>query len=144
MRVLCDGREGPNLASGGQVEVLLDYKVAEPVRSARVRVGFNNLLGDPVFACCNDYTGKAIPELPGPEGTIRVAVPRLPLNQGSYKVNAWIKSGRDLEDWIQDGLEVAVTGGDFFGSGAAVPADAGPALVPHSVEVLPVKARRLA
>jgi lipopolysaccharide transport system ATP-binding protein len=139
LRTLCDQLEGPSLLAGGDVELLLDYRLVTeaPLHNVRVRVGFTNLLGEPVFACCNDWSGNRFAELPGPEGTICLSIPRLPLNDGTYKVSAWLKSGGDLEDLLSDALEVSVTGGDFFRTGAAVPSDAGPCLVAHTFRLRP-------
>ena len=66
---------------------------------------------------------------------MRVEVPSLPLHQGTYRIQAWIKCGRDLEDQVTDAAELTVAGGDFFGTGTALPADSGPFLVPHSFRV---------
>jgi lipopolysaccharide transport system ATP-binding protein len=141
IRVLCDGRPSVHLTSGSRVELLLDYevdsKVGEPVRGARIRAAWTNLLGDTLFVCLNDAAGYPIPELPGPAGTIRIEIPSLPLNTGTYRLGVLIKSGRDLEDSVSDAAELTVAGGDFFGTGVSWPADSGPFLVPHSFEVQP-------
>ena len=136
LQTLCDGRPAVHLTSGSRVELLLDYESAGKVEGVRIRVAWTNLLGDTMFVCLNDAAGLAIPELPGPSGTVRIAIPSLPLNQGTYRVSAWIKSQRDLEDEISDAAELTVAGGDFFGTGVVMPADCGPFLVPHTFEVL--------
>ena len=137
VRALCDGRPALHLTSGSRVELLLDYEVmnGSRIEGARVRVGWTNLLGDTLFVCMTDAAGSPLPELPGPSGTVRVEVPSLPLHQGTYRLQAWIKCGRDLEDQVTDAVELTVAGGDFFGTGAALPADSGPFLVPHSFRV---------
>ena len=137
VRALCDGRPAIHLTSGSRVELLLDYEIANGSRieGARVRAGWTNLLGDTLFVCMTDAAGSSISELPGPLGTVRFEVPSLPLHQGTYRVHAWIKCGRDLEDQVTDAAELTVAGGDFFGTGAALPADSGPFLVPHSFRV---------
>jgi lipopolysaccharide transport system ATP-binding protein len=142
IRVLCDGRPAVHLTSGSRVELLLDYEATEPIREARIRVAWTNLLGDTLFVCLNDAAGYPIPDLLGPAGTIRIEIPSLPLNTGTYRLNVLIKSGRELEDSVSDAAELTVAGGDFFGTGVAWPADSGPFLVPHSFEVLvPAPAR---
>jgi lipopolysaccharide transport system ATP-binding protein len=142
IRVLCDGRPAAHLASGARVELFLDYESTEPIRGARIRAAWMNLLGDTLFVCLNDAAGYPIPELPGPSGTVRIEIPDLPLNTGTYRLGVLIKSGRELEDSVSDAAELTVTGGDFFGTGAPWPADSGPLLVPHSFEVLvPAPAR---
>ncbi len=136
LQTLCDGRPAAHLTSGSRVELLLDYEVESNVGGVRIRVAWTNLLGDTLFVCLNDAVGFAIPELPGPSGTVRIAIPLLPLNQGTYRISAWIKTQRDLEDAISDAAELTVAGGDFFGTGVLMPADCGPLLVPHTFEVL--------
>jgi lipopolysaccharide transport system ATP-binding protein len=135
---LCDGRPAIHLTSGSRVELLLDYEIAggAVVKGARLRVAWMNLLGDTMFVCANDASGYGIPELPGPAGTVRVEIPRLPLHHGTYRLNLQLKSGRDLEDSVADALELTMAGGDFFGTGVMLPADCGPFLVPHTFEVL--------
>ncbi|HVG08809.1 MAG TPA: ABC transporter ATP-binding protein [Thermoanaerobaculia bacterium] len=135
VRALCDGRPAIHLTSGSRVELLFDYDVADgaEVEGARIRVAWTNLLGDTLFILIND--GQGTSRLPGPSGTVRAVIPRLPLHHGTYRLSAWIKSGRDLEDRISDALELTVAGGDFFGTGVTWPADSGPFLVPHSFEV---------
>jgi len=138
VQAMCDGRPAIHLASGSRVELLLDYEIAEGavVKGARLRVAWMNLLGDTMFVCANDASGYGIPELPGPAGTVRVEIPRLPLHHGTYRLNLQLKSGRDLEDSVADALELTMAGGDFFGTGVTLPADCGPFLVPHTFEVL--------
>ncbi|MFL6200262.1 MAG: ABC transporter ATP-binding protein [Thermoanaerobaculia bacterium] len=137
VRALCEGRPALHLTSGSRVELLFDYEIADgaTVEGVRIRVAWTNLLGDTLFALVNDLSGHDIPRLPGPSGTIRVAIPKLPLHHGTYRLSAWIKAGRDLEDRVTDAVELTVAGGDFFGTGAAWPADSGPFLVPHTFAV---------
>jgi lipopolysaccharide transport system ATP-binding protein len=135
VRALCDGRPTVHLTSGARVELLFDYELAEPVRGTRIRVAWTNLLGDTLFVCVSDTSGAPL-ELTGPTGTIRIEIPDLPLHQGTYRIQALLKSGRELEDQVSDAVELTVAGGDFFGNGVALPADSGPFLVRHSVEVL--------
>jgi lipopolysaccharide transport system ATP-binding protein len=144
VRALCDGRPSSHLTSGSRVELLLDYEIAGDalVRGARLRVAWMNLLGDTMFVCANDAAGYGIPELPGPAGTVRVAIPILPLHHGTYRLNVQLKSGREMEDSVADAMELTVAGGDFFGTGVTLPADCGPFLVPHSFEVLETAVRR--
>lgn len=137
LQTLCNGRPAVHLTSGSRVELLLDYEAEEILRSVHVRVAWTNLLGDTMFACLNDIVGLAISELPAPSGTIRIVIPLLPLNQGTYRVSALIKSQRDLEDEISGAAELTVAGGDFFGTGLVMSADCGPFLVSHTFEVVP-------
>jgi lipopolysaccharide transport system ATP-binding protein len=134
VRALCDGRPAVHLTSGSRVELLFDYETADgaEVEGIRIRVAWTNLLGDTLFILINDGASS---RLPGPSGTVRAVIPKLPLHQGTYRLSAWIKSGRDLEDRVSDALELTVAGGDFFGTGVAWPADSGPFLVPHSFEI---------
>lgn len=136
LQTLCNGRPAVHLTSGSRVELFLDYEAEETVADVHVRVAWTNLLGDTMFVCLNDVAGLAIAELPGPSGTIRIVIPQLPLNQGTYRVSALIKSQRDLEDEISGVAELTVAGGDFFGTGLLMSADCGPFLVSHTFEVI--------
>ncbi|RMH18957.1 MAG: ABC transporter ATP-binding protein [Acidobacteria bacterium] len=132
------GAETVHLTSGGEASICLAYRIsgAQPIRKVRVRLGWTNLLGDPLLTCINDLSGFPIPQLPGPEGTIRIHLPRLPLNAGTYRLNAWLKSEREIEDLVAEAGELTVAGGDFYGTGMSIPADCGPLLADHSFEVL--------
>jgi len=138
IQVFCGGKPALHLTSGAPVDLTLDYRLAEGelASSIRVRVAWTNLLGETLFVCLNDAAGYPIPELPGPSGSVRIEVPSLPLNHGTYRLSAWIKSGRELEDSVTDAAELTVAGGDFFDSGVAWPGDSGPFLVPHSFAVI--------
>jgi lipopolysaccharide transport system ATP-binding protein len=120
---------------GAPLTVDLEYEVREPVRDAKFQVTWYNLLGEKLFVCSTELCGVKLPDLPGPVGTVRLEIPSLPLNAGTYRVNAWIRSIWAMEDLLVDALEIEVLSGDFFGTGAALPVDGGSFLVPHSIQV---------
>ena len=74
-------------------------------------------------------------DLPGPLGMIRLDIPSLPLNAGTYKASALVRSAWSMEDFLLEALEIEVVGGDFFGTGAPLPTDGASFLVPHSFEL---------
>ncbi len=127
-----DGEETLHLTSGDPARLVLSYRIEGPdLPDIRVRVGWTNLLGETLFVCVNDFCGCPITTLRGPTGTIQIDIPELPLNAGTYRLQAWLKSERELEDLVEDAGELTVAGGDFYGTGASIPADCGPLLLHH-------------
>jgi lipopolysaccharide transport system ATP-binding protein len=127
---------------GAPLTVELEYEARETVRGAKVQLTWYNLLGERLFVCSTELSGRKPPDLPGPAGVVRLEIPSLPLNLGTYKANAWIRSAWGMEDLLVDALEFEVVGGDFFGTGAALPVDGGSFLVAHSFQVDAVEEAR--
>lgn len=139
VRACLDGRERSVVPTGAKLEIGLDYRIsaADPILTVRIKVSFCTVSGELAFVCLNSICGEDFERIPSPAGTIWVEVPSLPLNQGIYRISAWMKSEYEIEDWVSDAAELTVQGGDFFHTGRIMPADCGPVLVPHTFRVEP-------
>jgi len=132
----CQGQESTVVPAGSRIQLMIEYETqSEPVTFITMRVGWTNVLGEPMFGCANHYSGDPIDVLPGPRGTIVLDIPELPLAEGVYRANIWIKSQNELEDKASDVIELTVNGGDFFGTGRLLPADCGEFYVKHRFRV---------
>jgi lipopolysaccharide transport system ATP-binding protein len=129
----------PIVRSGAPLTIDLEYEAFEPVLEPKVQLNWFNLLGETLFVCSTELVGmnqgKKITDLPGRVGVIQLRIPSLPLNVGTYRASAWIRSVWSMEDFVGEALEIEVVGGDFFETGANLPADGGSFLVPHSFEL---------
>jgi lipopolysaccharide transport system ATP-binding protein len=129
----------PMVRSGDPLTIDLEYEAFEPVLEPKVQLNWFNLLGETLFVCSTELVGmnrgKKIANLPGRVGVIQLRIPSLPLNAGTYRASAWIRSAWSMEDYVGEALQIEVMGGDFFETGANLPADGGSFLVPHSFEL---------
>jgi len=125
----------PVVRSGDPLSIELEYEVFEPVPDAKVQLTWYNLMGEKLFICSTELAGMRMADLPGPLGMIRLDIPSLPLNAGTYKASVLVRSAWSMEDFLLEALEIEVVGGDFFGTGASLPADGASFLVPHSFEL---------
>jgi lipopolysaccharide transport system ATP-binding protein len=81
--------------------------------AARVGIRFSSMQGTPLFVCSSElFTELRL----GGGDAVRCVVPRLPLSSGKYKLTFFLERGGVVEDWIEDGLDLFVEDGSFFGA----------------------------
>ncbi|MGF1519646.1 MAG: ABC transporter ATP-binding protein [Nodosilinea sp.] len=49
-------------------------------------------------------------------------IEKLPLSEGGYSLNLFAESNGIIQDWITEGIQFSVEGGDFYGTGKLCPA----------------------
>jgi lipopolysaccharide transport system ATP-binding protein len=129
----------PVVRPGEPLTIELEYEAFEPVPEPKVQLNWFNLLGEMLFICSTELVGmdrgRKLADLPGGAGVIQVTIPSLPLNVGTYRASAWVRSSWSMEDYVGEALEIEVVGGDFFETGANLPTDGGSFLVPHSFDL---------
>jgi lipopolysaccharide transport system ATP-binding protein len=76
----------------------------------------------------NTLCGKIFPRLEG-EGVATCFLPKLPLTEGVYFLNAIIKQQGTIQDWVQEAKVLRVLDGDYFGTGRSVPKSHGGVLI---------------
>ena len=85
---------------------------------ARVGIRFSSMQGTPLFVCSSEL----LTELRvGAGSRVRCVIPRLPLSSGTYKLTFFLERGGVVEDWIEDGLDLFVEDGSFFGAAKNTP-----------------------
>jgi hypothetical protein len=96
----------------------------------------------PVFLHQNTLTGEAFGEMPE-TGCFVCRIPRLPLPTSTYRLGFAISTqagGGTRLDAIANAVELAVEGGDFFGTGALPPIHSGVCLVEGAWRLEPAAA----
>jgi lipopolysaccharide transport system ATP-binding protein len=123
----------PNVVSGQDVVIALDYTVADggSVQNAAVQIKFHGDLGQPLFACLSRASLRG-PLTLKPKGRILCHIPALPLLQGVYPYSVWCMVGNTLEDLVPQAGDLPVVEGDFFGTGTLPPKVVGEVLIRHS------------
>ena len=79
---------------------------------SRVGIRFSSMQGTPLFVCSSELFTEL---RAGAGSTVRCVIPRLPLSSGTYKLTFFLERGGVIEDWIEDGLDLFVEDGSFFG-----------------------------
>lgn len=86
--------------------------------ASRVGIRFSSMQGNPLFVCSSELlTELAL----GAGSHVRCLIPRLPLSSGKYKLTFFLERGGVIEDWIEDGLDLLVEDGSFFGAAKNTP-----------------------
>jgi lipopolysaccharide transport system ATP-binding protein len=79
---------------------------------ARVGIRFSSMQGTPLFVCSSELFTEL---RAGAGSVVRCVIPRLPLSTGTYKLTFFLERGGVIEDWIEDGIDLFVEDGSFFG-----------------------------
>jgi lipopolysaccharide transport system ATP-binding protein len=117
--------------SGQELLIRLHYAAEANRRLTSCRASISVVRNDTAcFTLATDLVSTQPLELFG-EGFVEFVVPRLPLSEGTYQVESYLESNREIQDWIRGAAEFSVADGDFFGTGRTQPACFGP-LVQHS------------
>jgi lipopolysaccharide transport system ATP-binding protein len=114
-----DGNPTDVAICGSDFEIAIDYLTEDgaPLRNVNVALSISTMLGETMLLLSTNNTGTMIREVPG-EGSLRCAVPRLPLPPGRYLINIFADIGGETVDWIQRASELTVIEGDFYGTGS--------------------------
>jgi lipopolysaccharide transport system ATP-binding protein len=94
--------------------------VHAPIESLEFRIGIYASNGLCVCAFGNSITGTPFTDLQPGQATIRLDIPRLPLNTGHYTMNVSLSAdmgSNELFDVIESATNFLVEGGDPFGTG---------------------------
>lgn len=117
-----DGNPVEQGVSGRPLVIALDYEAADhrPLPNCRASVAFYDGLGQTLFNCSSELVIADPIDLP-PSGTLRCAIPNLPLSQNQYVLTIFLEVNREVEDWILNAIELDVVDGDFYGTGRLYP-----------------------
>ena len=102
--------------SGKDVEIKLHYIIEEKGPDPIVILRIKNNLEQVLFTCLSRNSYHGIMQLNN-QGTISCLIPKLPLLQGSYSVDIFLKFGQDITFDLESAFTIEVEKGDFFGSG---------------------------
>ncbi len=104
------------VASGHDLDLTLRFETSRPARHVHVTVHITGALGERLSTLSTYLTGSEIDALPA-AGSIRCAIPRLPLAPGHYHLELVCAVDELLADWVQNAAVLIVERGDFFRSG---------------------------
>jgi len=110
--------------TGDDLAILLDFETNDgrPLRNASFSISINSVLGERLLNLPTELVGSRFDEIP-PRGRLRCVIPRCPLPDGTYWLNLFAHQGGEILDWVQRAVELACSGGDFYGTGQAAPTD---------------------
>jgi lipopolysaccharide transport system ATP-binding protein len=115
-----NGKQLQELISGKDTNIILSYETKGKVVNIKASIGFYSGMGQFLLMCNNEMAGQPFETLPS-SGQIKCSLPKLPFSQGLYRVNLYCEVNGELADWVQEATSVAVTNGDFYGTGKNVP-----------------------
>ncbi len=126
------GEPGPPV-SGAKASFELRYQSesGRPLSNVHVALGIRDMLGQPLFHLSTNVAEADFEALP-PTGCVRCELPELPLQPGVYRLTIFGRAGSEIADWVENAVEFAVEGGDFFATGTLPPGPQGPLLVHHT------------
>lgn len=115
--VAVEGPTGP-VRVGESALFALEYAATETHSGASVGFTVFGPLGERLFQCKSDLTGKRF-TIPRGVGRLICAIPELPLLPGTYSINIFASVGGDenILDWLQDAATFEIFESDYLGSG---------------------------
>jgi lipopolysaccharide transport system ATP-binding protein len=114
------GNPIPGLICGQPARVVLGVKGEQTARRVRVALTFRDHLDQRVMFLDSKLLGFELPELSADDELV-CEIPRVHLAPGRYRLELWLQSATELQDWITDSGMLDVIDGNFFGTGRALP-----------------------
>jgi len=109
------------LACGHPARIVLSLAADLPHSHVRISLTFRDLMEQKVMHLDSKLLRTRIGEVQA--GCELVCqIPRVCLAPGRYRIELWLQSTGELEDWLPDAGWVDVIDGDFYDSGVALPA----------------------
>ena len=126
-----------NAYTGQDIIISMKYtsKSKKSLKNVSVLIGFRSILGNFLFMCGNEMTGKHFASI-SPDGYINCTIKKLPLSSGIYNFNFNCKVNGIMADCIMDHFQLSVFQGDFYGTGYLPPKSHGGFLVEQKWEIL--------
>ncbi len=109
-------REAPSIGSGEPCTLEFSYEAASPLQNISVAWNLRDERAQFLMRISMQDSGKDYGNFP-PHGTLRCAIPRLPLVPGHYRLSSEIQVGGEVADAVEGAFVLTVEGGDFYGTG---------------------------
>ena len=108
----------PNAICGHTTIIRLHYKslTNKVFRACMASVSVHAADGTPFFLMSNELTDPCALELSG-DGHLDFIIPQLPLSGGVYRLDSYLESKHEMQDWVESADELTVIDGDFYGTG---------------------------
>ena len=104
--------------SGENSTIELSYASREPemLKNVDISLGFDDEIGTRLFALSTELTGETFSQLDS-TGKIKVHIPKLPLNAGTYTLTLFMRVNGEISDWLIGVCQLIVEKGDYYGTG---------------------------
>jgi lipopolysaccharide transport system ATP-binding protein len=114
-----DGQETSALACGQSGAIVLGVRCRRPLPRIRISLTFYDTLDQRIMHLDSKLLGADLPEAPT-DGELVCEIPRVHLAPGRYRIELWLQSAGELQDWVSDAGRIDVIDGNFFGTGKAL------------------------
>ncbi len=129
-----DGQRISTALSGAPVVVAVAYTANRSGLRLDVGIGLYTALGEKLLHFSTRYSAIP-PSCWPPHGTVRCHIPRLPLPQGSYRINVTLRDKGQLLDRLDGAATLYVQAGDYYNTGRIPPPTETKVLVDHTWEL---------
>jgi lipopolysaccharide transport system ATP-binding protein len=123
-----------SLISGETAYIILNFEVVrKQTNKMCLSLGISTTNQNRIAHLCMKTFGQSIAPISDKTFEVRLKLPRVELNQGTYKVTTFLddESGEIL-DWVPDAFEISITESDFYGTGMLPSPEKGCVLMEHS------------
>jgi lipopolysaccharide transport system ATP-binding protein len=111
--------ERVNSATLGRTNVIcLAYQADTELEEVYVAFDIRESIGEAVTNCNTADVGSDFARVPAGAGVFRCTLPRFPVRAGYYTGNLYASAKGTVLDFIQNGLEINIEDGDFYGTGS--------------------------
>lgn len=112
-----NGKHIPTLHSGQYIKIVVELKSADKsLQNVDIRLDVFDKMGHQWFLLSNTISDGTFLQCPG-ETILECEIPKLPLGEGHYILNASLNVNNQKSDFIQQAAEIEVLPGDFYQTG---------------------------
>jgi lipopolysaccharide transport system ATP-binding protein len=110
------GADAPCIACGQSARVVLGVSSDTELVQVRISMTFYDTLDQRVTNMDSKLLAEDVRALPA-NGELVCDIPRVHLAPGTYRIELWLQSMGQLQDWVSNAGTVDVVDGNFFGTG---------------------------
>jgi len=106
-----------NFEIGSDLTICAEYETSlnEKLNDFRIAFAITSITGENIGDLSNVFVEGIKKEYP-PKGIVKCTIPKLPLTQGRFKVNAFISINGVAQYWVKDVIGFDVERADYFGT----------------------------
>jgi lipopolysaccharide transport system ATP-binding protein len=125
-----DGTRVTTALSGQSLDIVLAYRAQSDELYLDYAIAVYSSLGEKILHMATNFSHcEAVPS--SRKGQVICSIPKLPLPEGTYSINASLRHGKDRLDWVRSAAVLQVQSGDYYGTGKIPPAGESKVLVDH-------------
>ncbi|MBK9982738.1 MAG: ABC transporter ATP-binding protein [Saprospiraceae bacterium] len=112
-----DGKSLATIHSGQFVKIIVELKSLDKfIQNVDIRLDVFDKMGQQWFLLSNTISDGTFLQCPG-EAILECEIPKFPLGEGHYILNASLNINNQKSDFIQQAAEIEVLPGDFYSTG---------------------------